>query len=226
VQNAEVLAGIVYAQLVNPGCPVVYSASGSNAEMKNGLLCIGSPEDMVVSFVNGQLAKFYDIPCRISGALSDSKLMDSQAAYESALTLSAAQFAGGNFILHGAGIIETYNCTSFEKLIVDNEIIGYLKRINKGMTVNEDTLAYDTIKEVGPQGTFLVSEHTFEHFKDEFYQAQLSDRSAYGTWKSAGEVSAEERATAAWKKIVDEFGEPTIDPSIDADMKKFVEKNL
>ena len=143
VQNAEVLAGIVLSQLVNPGAPIVYSASGSNGDMSNGALAIGSPEDAVVSLVNGQLAKYYKIPCRISGALSDSKMMDSQAAYESAITLMMAQMAGGNFILHAAGIIESYNCTSFEKLIVDNEIIGYLKRINQGVTVNEDTLAYE-----------------------------------------------------------------------------------
>ena len=91
-------------------------------------------------------------------------MMDSQAAYESAITLMMAQMAGGNFILHAAGIIESYNCTSFEKLIVDNEIIGYLKRINQGVTVNEDTLAYDVIEEVGPRGTFLVTEHTLDHF--------------------------------------------------------------
>ena len=85
---------------------------------------IGTPEDALVSLINWQLAKYYNIPCRISGALSDSKMMDAQAAYESAITLMMAQMAGGNFILHSAGIIDTYNCVSFEKLIIDNEIIG------------------------------------------------------------------------------------------------------
>lgn len=223
VQNAEVLAGIVYAQCVNPGCPVVYSASGSNAEMSCGLLTIGSPEDAVVSLVNGQLAKYYQIPCRISGALSDSKLMDSQAAYESAITLMMAQMAGGNFILHSAGIIETYNCTSYEKLIVDNEIIGYLKRINQGMIVDDDTLAFDVVKEVGPGGTFLVEEHTLEWFRQEFYRPTLSDRRSYEQWKSHGALSAEQAANRKWKEILAGYGESTLSPDIDAQMKKYIE---
>lgn len=223
VQNAEVLAGIVYAQCVNPGCPIVYSASGSNAEMSTGLLTIGSPEDAVVSLINGQLAKYYQIPCRISGALSDAKLMDSQAAYESAITLLMAQMAGGNFILHAAGIIETYNCTSYEKLIIDNEIIGYIKRINQGITVDEETLAYDVIKDVGPGGTFLMEEHTVDWYRQEFYRPTLSDRRSYAQWKNAGALTAEQEANKKWKAILDNYGDSTLSPDIDAEMKKYME---
>ena len=225
VQNAEVLAGIVLSQLVNPGAPIVYSASGSNGDMSNGALAIGSPEDAVVSLVNGQLAKYYKIPCRISGALSDSKMMDSQAAYESAITLMMAQMAGGNFILHAAGIIESYNCTSFEKLIVDNEIIGYLKRINQGVTVNEDTLAYDVIEEVGPRGTFLVTEHTLDHFRDEFYMPTLSNRQPHGLWLSGGGISSEQKANQKWKEILESYEEPKLPADIDAEMKKYLENH-
>ena len=193
--------------------------------MSNGALAIGSPEDAVVSLVNGQLAKYYKIPCRISGALSDSKMMDSQAAYESAITLMMAQMAGGNFILHAAGIIESYNCTSFEKLIVDNEIIGYLKRINQGVTVNEDTLAYDVIEEVGPRGTFLVTEHTLDHFRDEFYMPTLSNRQPHGLWLSGGGISSEQRANQKWKEILESYEEPKLPADIDAEMKKYLENH-
>ena len=223
LQNAEVLAGIVLSQCVNPGTPVVYSASGSNAEMSNGMLTIGSPEDAVVSLVNGQLAKYYQIPCRISGALSDSKMLDTQAAYESAITLMMAQMAGGNFILHAAGIIETYNCTSYEKLVMDNEIIGYMKRINQGVTVDEETLAYDVIEEIGPEGTFLVHDHTLEFFRDEFYRPTLSDRRAYEQWKNTGAKSAEVRANEKWKNILDHYGESTLPNDVDAELQKFME---
>ena len=188
------------------------------------LLTIGSPEDAVVSLLNGQLAKYYQIPCRISGALSDSKLMDSQAAYESAITLMMAQMAGGNFILHAAGIIETYNCTSYEKLIVDNEIIGYLKRINQGVTVDEDTLAYEAIEEVSHGGTFLVHDHTLDHFRDEFYLPTLSNRKAYAQWESAGALSAEQRANAKWKEILEQYGEPTLPADVEKDMRRYMEK--
>lgn len=216
LQNAEILAGIVLAQLVSEGTPIVYSASASNADMRYGSLSIGSPENAVFSLVNGQLAKYYNIPCRISGALSDSKCADTQAAYESALTLSMAQMAGGNFILHGAGIIEGYVTTSLEKLMIDDEIIGMLRRIDRGVTVNEDTLAFDVIKEVGPQGEFLSHEHTFTHFRNEFYQPVLSDRTNVAQWEKNGSLTAEQRANARWKKLLEEYVEPKLDKDIDA----------
>ncbi len=223
LQNAEVLAGIILAQCVNPGTPIVYSASGSNAEMATGALSIGSPEDAVVSLVNGQLAKFYQIPCRISGALSDSKMMDSQAAYEASITLMMAQMAGGNFILHSAGIIDTYNLVSLEKLIIDNEIIGYIKRINQGVTINEDTLAYDVIKEVGPQGQFLTHEHTFNHFRTEFYRPTLSNRQNIQQWKADGSLPIEKVANAKWKQLLADYEEPTLPADVEADLKKYVD---
>ena len=224
VQNAEVLAGIVLAQCINPGTPIVYSASGSCGDMSACLLTIGAPEDAVVSLLNGQLAKYYQIPCRISGALSDSKMMDSQAAYESAITLMMAQMAGGNFILHAAGIIETYNCTSYEKLIVDNEIIGNLKRIDQGVTVDEDTLAFDVIQDVGHQGTYLVEDHTLEHFREEFYRPTLSDRRAYTQWVANGSQSAEQRANAKWKEILANYGESTLPAEVEKEMRRYMEK--
>lgn len=177
----------------------------------------------MVSLLNGQLAKFYQIPCRISGALSDSKMMDSQAAYESAITLMMAQMAGGNFILHSAGIIETYNCMSFEKLIIDNEIIGYCKRINQGVEINEETLAYDVIKEVGPGGVFLTHDHTVENFRDEFYFPTLSNKKSYEQWVEDGSLPIEKVANAKWKAILESYGEPTLPADIDADLKKYME---
>lgn len=223
VQNAEVLAGIVLAQCVNPGTPVVYSASGSGSSMRNGSLAIGSPEDALVSLVNGQLAKYYQIPCRISGALSDAKTMDAQAAYESAITLLMAQMAGGNFILHSAGIIETYNCVSYEKLIIDNEILGYARHIGKGVEVNKDTLAYADIEEVGPQGTFLTSDSTLDFFRDVLYVPTIGDRNTYEQWSEEGALTAEQRANRRWKQLLEDYPGSTLGAEAEADMKKFME---
>ncbi|MEL7565092.1 MAG: trimethylamine methyltransferase family protein [Dehalobacterium sp.] len=224
LQNAEVLAGIVLAQLVSEGTPVIYSASSSNAEMRYGSLAIGTPEDAVFSLINGQLAKFYNLPCRISGALSDSKCADAQAAYESMLTLSMAQMAGGNFILHSAGIIDTYNTVSLEKMMFDDEIIGMIRRIDQGVAVNEETLAFNVIREVGPQGQFLTHEHTFTHFNKEFYRPVLSDRSNATNWERDGAITAEKRANARWKKLLEKYVEPTLDKDVDVALKKYMEK--
>lgn len=228
VQNAEVLAGIVYAQCVNPGCPVVYSASGSNADMSNGLLVIGSPEDAVVSLINGQLAKFYQIPCRLAGSLSDSKSMDSQAAMEATVTGLMAQMAGGNFILHSVGIMETYNTTSYEKLIIDNEMLGYARRIAQGVEVNEETLAFEAIEETGPQGVFLLHEHTLENFRDEFHfpNPSLISRKSYDNWVVDGSVTMEQAANKRWKEILANYKEPALDAEVEKDMLKFVEANI
>lgn len=223
VQNAEVLAGIVLAQCINPGTPVIYSAAGSNAEMSNGVLSIGSPENALVSLINGQLAKFYQIPCRISGALTDSKIVDAQAGFESAVTLAMGQMAGGNFILHGVGILETYNCASYEKLIIDNELIGYMKRIGRGVSVDDETLAFDVIKEVGPGGTFLVEDHTVEHFREEFYMTTISDRLTYEQWMNKGGERIEVRANRKWKEILANYGESTLSSDIDRDLRKYME---
>lgn len=223
VSNAEILAGIVLAQAISPQTPVIYAASGSNAEMSNGALSTGSPEDALVALMIGQLCKYYQIPCRNSGALTDSKTLDTQLAYESAITLSMAQMSGGNFILHGAGIMESYNCVSYEKLIIDHEILGIMKRIGRGVTVNEDTLAYDVIEEVGPKGSFLIEEHTVEHFRSEFYRPTLSDRLTHVQWVEKGSLTSEQRANIKWKEILANYGESTLDAETDRALKRYLE---
>lgn len=220
LQNAEILAGIVLAQLVNAGTPIVYSASGSSTDMRYGNLSIGAPEGALFSLINGQLAKYYKIPCRISGTLSDSKQVDAQAGYESMMTLMMAQMAGGNFILHAAGILDTYNCTSFEKLMIDDEIMGMVRRIGRGVTVNDDTLAFNAIKEVGPRGEYITNKHTFANFRKEFFQAQLSDRARV----NQDGLTIEQRANARWKKMLAEYVEPSLPADIDAALKRYMEK--
>lgn len=223
VQNAEVLAGIVLAQAVSPGTPVIYAAAGSNCEMSNVMLSIGSPEDAVISIINGQLCQYYQIPCRTSGALTDSKIPDTQAGYEAALTLMAGPISGGNFMLHAVGILDSYNTASYEQMIIDNEIVGYIKRIMRGVTVNEDTLAYDVIEEVGPQGNYLLHEHTLDYFREEFYRPTLSDRMTPGQWVENGSLSAAQRANAKWKKILADYGESTLSSEVDRELRKFLE---
>ena len=142
VQNAEILAGIVLAQCINPGTPIVYSASSSISDMRSGALVIGAPETALMSIMNGQLAKFYGLPCRISGAITDSTKVDIQAGYESMMNLMTAEMAGGNFILHSGGILAGYDTVSFEKAVIDHELCGIVRRLAKGVEVNEKALAF------------------------------------------------------------------------------------
>ena len=156
--------------------------------------------------------------------MSESKTMDSQAAYESAITLTMGQMAGGNFILHGVGIIESYNCVSYEKLIIDNEMICYLKRIDKGVACDEETLAYDVMEEVGPRGTFLAEDHTVDHYRDEFYRPTLSNRQPYEAWERDGCTTIEQVANKKWKEILANYKGSTLDSSVDADLKKYLDR--
>ena len=221
---AIMMLGIVLAQLVNPGTPIVYSASTSNADMRMGNLAIGSIENAMFSLINGQLAKRYNIPVRMSGALSDSKIVDAQAGYESMLTLLMAEMGGGNFILHAAGILDSYNTVSYEKLIMDDELIGMIRHLQRGVTVDDNSLAFDAIKEVGPRGAFIAHEHTFHNFRKEFYQPVLSNRDVPDVWMEKGSLTAEQRANLRWKKLLDEYVDPGLDAGIEKELRAYIEK--
>lgn len=222
VQNAEILAGIVLAQCINPGTPIIYSASSSISDMKTGCLVIGAPETAIMSLMNGQLAKYYNLPCRISGAITDSKAVDVQAGYESMMNLMTAEMAGGNFILHSGGIIAGYDTVSYEKIMTDYEMCGMVRRINKGVTVDEKTLAFDVIKNVGPQGHFLSQKHTIKNFRKEFYTPVLADRRSFAEWEAAEKISMEQQACKKWKKLVEDYKEPEFSAELDKDLRKLI----
>ena len=139
LQNAEILAGIVLTQLVREGAPVVYSGSLSIADMRSGALSIGSPEMAMNAAVTAQMARYYHLPSRGGGAVSDAKIADAQAGYESMMSMLMAQVSGINFVLHAAGILDAYNCVSYEKFVIDDEICGMVKRIQNGYEITVET---------------------------------------------------------------------------------------
>ena len=210
LQNAEVLAGIVLTQLVREGTPVVFAGSSTSADMRTGALSIGAPEMAVNTAATAQMARYYNLPSRGGGAISDAKVPDAQAAYESMMSLQMAQASGINFVLHTAGILESYSCMSYEKFIIDDEMCGMVKRIRKGYDVNEETLAMDIITEAGPGGHFLDKDHTFAHFRNEFYQPQLSNRDNYDKWQSDGQQQIMETARQKYRQILENHPSPEL----------------
>lgn len=224
LQNAEVLAGIVLAQLVREGTPVIFGGASSNAEMRNGTLSIGSPEMAMNTAATAQMARYYKLPVRGGGAVCDAKSPDAQASYESMMNLSMAQACGINFVLHSAGILESFNCMSYEKFIIDDEMCGMAKRIQRGIEVNPDTLALDVIKEVGPGGHFLDKDHTFDHFRTEFYQPRLSNRDDYVTWKTNGSYQCRQTAHKRYKEILEIYEAPELPGDVDKDLQTFIDK--
>jgi trimethylamine--corrinoid protein Co-methyltransferase len=223
LQNAEILAGIVFTQLVREGTPVVFSGSSSNTEMRSGALSIGSPEMAVNAAATAQMGRFYNLPVRGGGAISDAKVPDAQAAYESMMSLLMAQVSRVNFVLHSAGILESYSCMSYEKFVIDDEICGMVKRIKKAYEVNADTLALDVIKAVGPGGHFLDQDHTFEHFRSEFYQPMISNRDNFDTWQAGGSQQIMETANRKVKQILADYSPPDLPAEADKDLKQFID---
>ncbi len=223
LQNAEILAGIVLTQLVREGTPVVFSGSSSNTEMRSGALSIGSPEMALNTAATAQMARFYNLPVRGGGAVSDAKVPDAQAAYESMMSLLMAQVSGINFVLHSAGILESYSCMSYEKFVIDDEICGMVKRIKQAYAVTADTLALDVIKAVGPGGHFLDQDHTFEHFRKEFYQPMISNRDNFDTWHANGSQPILQAANRKFKQLLAEYNPPDLPADAEKDLKRFID---
>lgn len=222
VQNAEILAGIVLTQLVREGTPVVYASGSSSADMRTGALAVGAPEMAMHNVMAAQMARFYNIPSRAVGALTDAKIPDAQAGYESMMNLSMAQNCGVNIILHAAGALETINCVSYEKFVIDDEMVGMVKRIGRGVETNTDALALAVIQSAGPGGQFLDKPHTFRHCRSEFFQAQLSDRNSFDQWENGGSQSTYERANKKYKAMLESYQAPDFPESLDKDLNQYM----
>lgn len=221
VQNAEVLAGITLAQCINPGTPVVYGSTSAITDMATGALSIGNPECALFTSASAQMARYYGVPCRGGGGLTDSKIADTQAGYESMMTLMAAATTGVNFVLHTAGILQYYMAMSYEKFMVDDEIAGMVLRYIKGIDFTEEKLAFDVIQQVGPGGHYLTQKHTRKNFKVEFFRPSLSDRQSYDGWEK-DEMDTNMRASQRWQDVLETYQAPALDEGIRAKLQEYI----
>lgn len=174
--NAEVIAAIALAQMYAPGAPVLYGSQSTNADMSNCAIAIGSPEGALCYKYCAEMARFYGVPSRAGGALTDAKSLNAQAGYESMLTYHACHQNRVNVIFQSAGIMESYLSASFEKMIADFEIIDAVTRYDCDIEVNSETIPEELINEIGPGGQFLLEEHTFEYCKKEPMLPNISVR--------------------------------------------------
>ena len=220
-QNAEALAGITFIQMVSPGAPCVYGGFTSNVDMKTGAPAFGTPEYTRAALVGGQLARRYGLPYRSSNACA-ANAVDAQAAYESEMSLWGAVMGHANLILHGAGWMEGGLVASFEKLVVDVELIQSMGEFLQPLEVNEDTLGFDAMREVGPDGHFFGAAHTLARYERAFYAPLLSDWRNFETWRLAGAQDAAQRANQIWKQALVDFTPPPLDPAIDEALRDFV----
>jgi len=212
-QNAEALFGIVLTQLVNPGAPVMYGAFTSNVDMRSGAPAFGTPENARANLVAGQLARRYRLPYRTSNA-NASNAVDLQAAYETGMSTWGAVLGGGNMIYHAAGWLEGGLTASYEKLVLDVEILQNMIELLRPVPFTDDDLGFEAIGSVPAGGHFFGAEHTMLRYEDAFYRPLLSDWQNYESWQASGSRDALERATALWQKALADYEEPTLDPGV------------
>ncbi len=223
LQNAEALAGLAFIQIVAPGAPCMYGGFTSNVDMKTGAPAFGTPEYVRAALAGGQLARRYRIPYRSSNACA-ANAVDAQAAYESEMSIWGAVMGHANWLLHGAGWMEGGLVASFEKMILDAELLQMMGEFLQPLIVDEDSLALDAIREVGPGGHFFGAAHTLARYESAFYAPMLSDWRNFETWREAGALTADKRANALWKQLLAEYEAPPIDPAIDEALKDYVER--
>jgi trimethylamine--corrinoid protein Co-methyltransferase len=222
-QNAEALVGIALLQLTNPGTPVVYGGFTSNVDMRSGSPAFGTPENALANIAGGQLARKYKLPYR-SSACNASNAVDAQATYETLMALWGAVMGHGNLIYHTAGWLEGGLLASFEKLVIDCEMLQHMSKMLEPLKIDLAETGLEAMKEVGPGGHFFGCAHTMERYKTAFYQPFISDWQNSEAWTLAGAKDATTRATELWPKILQEFEPPASDPAIEEQLQDYMAK--
>lgn len=222
-QTAEILAVAAYSQIVSPGAPIMYGSFSSNVDMRTGSPALGTPEYTKAALASGQIARRLNIPWRSSNTTM-SNLVDAQAAYESEMSLWGAIMGGANLVNHAAGWLEGGLTASFEKLVLDAEMLQMMAEYLRPIEVNDDELALDAITEVGPGGHHFGTAHTLARYETAFYAPIISDRRNFESWQEAGSDDAAVRANKVWKELLNEYEQPALDPAIDEALVDYVSR--
>jgi len=210
LQHAEALAGLVLTQSAQEGAPFIYGGTSSVVSMTTGDLLFGVPQYWALMCATVQIAHYLGLPCRAGGGLTDSHLPDMQAGIEATMALAAVARCGVDFVLHGTGTISSVNAVSFEKLIIDDELIGMIRARNLAIEVDEDTLALDTIDAIGPGGNFLLEPHTIAHCRD-YTRATFFNRRAHDVWLKRGGLDLHAAARAQFRVLAEAHRPPDLD---------------
>ncbi len=218
--NAETLAGIALVQMANPGNPVVYGTQSSTADMRTGAITSGAPENALCQKYGAQMSKFYGLPCRGGGGTSDAKVLNAQAGFETMMNLMLCVQNGVNLIYHSAGILDGFALMSYEKLVADFEIINYIERYNRDIEINETTLPFELIDEVGHGGEYITSEHTLEEFRNEMFIPNVSVRGACAHPATQFEENVENRL----QKLFESYEKPKRDAAVAQNLRAILKE--
>lgn len=221
---AEAMAGCALAQLERRGAPVILGNFLSSMSLRSGSPTFGTPEPAAGSLVIGQLARRLNIPLRCAGNFTTSKLPDAQAMNESTISMLSAIHCGANFILHSAGFLDGLLSMSYEKFVMDTDFCGALHSYIDGIAVDDNSLALDAFREVGPGNHFFGCAHTMANYQSAFWDSAIADNEPFEKWEAEGSTDAATRANRRWKKLLGEFEAPPLDAAKDDELKDFIER--
>ncbi len=224
-QNAEALAGITLSQVVRPGAPVMYGGFTSNVDMRSGSPAFGTPEFIQSAMLGGQLARRYRIPYRSSN-VNAANALDAQAGYESVFSLWGAIMGGANLVFHGAGWLEGGLRASFEKMVLDADLLAMVAAFLEPLTVDDASLAVGAIADVGPGGHFFGAQHTQERYRNAFFSPMISDWRNFESWRDAGSPTAADRAAQLVAELLGEYQQPAMDDAARAELDEFVARRV
>jgi len=224
LQNVEILAGIVLTQLIRPGAPIVYATASTTGYMKSGSFAAGSPEAMLINTPNIQMGReYYRLPTRTMCGITHAKEIDCQAGYETMMSLLLGVLSGANIGVQCLGTLDALMTISYEKIIIDQEIISRVLRVQKGIEVSGEALAVDIIQQVGPGGNYLLHPSTFAGCRS-LWTPSISDWESHEPWAAAGAEDLVVRANRKYKQILANAPETFLEPSLDKDLMRYIER--
>jgi trimethylamine--corrinoid protein Co-methyltransferase len=221
---AESMVGVALTQLERPGAPVILGNFLSSMSLRSGSPTFGTPEPALGSLVIGQLTRRLGVPLRCSGAFTASKIPDGQAMMESAVSMQAAILCGAHFILHSAGWLEGGLSMGYEKFILDADFCGALHTYLAGIALDDNAMALDSFREVGPGKHFFGCAHTLKNYETAFWDSGTADNTSFEQWRDAGEKDAMRRANEKWRAMLRAYEAPALDPAIEEALQEFMAK--
>ncbi len=220
--NIEALTGVAFSQLVRTGAPALYGQWLSTVSMRTGAPQAGTPEICHMNLLTAQMARHYNLPSRCSGSCTSSKMVDAQAGYEAARNMYGVLMAGTNFVLSTTGYLESAMCQSYAKWVLDSEQLELMYQLGSGVSFDDLDEVLDSMRSVPAGGHHLGTEHTLANFQTAFSMPEMMNSDNYEQWLADGSQSAEERAAARCRQMLDEYEEPALDDHVREELDDYV----
>ena len=220
--NIEALTGVAFSQLVRAGAPALYGQWLSTVSMRTGAPQAGTPEICHMNLLTAQMARHYNLPSRCSGSCTSSKMVDAQAGYEAARNMYGVLMAGTNFVLSTTGYLESAMCQSYAKWVLDSEQLELMYRLGSGVSFDDLDEVLDSMRSVPAGGHHLGTEHTLANFQTAFSMPEMMNSDNYEQWLADGSQSAEERATARCRQMLEEYEEPKLEDHVREELDDYV----